>query len=97
MSPPLPRAADIREARAAEIGVAVAVVLIIALLVIPLPPLLLDIFLSASIGLSLVVLLVALYTTDPLEFSGFPSLLLMLTLFRLSLNVSSTRLILGRG
>ena len=88
---------DMRRARIAEVGVAIAVVFVIALLVVPLPPFLLDLFLALSIGLSLVVLLAALYTTDPLEFSSFPALLLLLTLFRLALNVSSTRLILGQG
>ncbi len=78
----------------AEIGLALAVVLIISLIVIPLPPALLDLCLAASIGLSLIVLLVSLYTTNPLEFSSFPTLLLLLTLFRIGLNVSSTRLIL---
>ncbi|MCX5767517.1 MAG: flagellar biosynthesis protein FlhA [Gemmatimonadetes bacterium] len=88
---------DVRRARIAEVGVAVAVVFVIALLVVPLPPFMLDLFLALSIGVSLVVLLAALYTTDPLEFSSFPALLLLLTLFRLALNVSSTRLILGQG
>ena len=86
-----------RGARTAEIGVALAVVFIIALLVVPLPPFVLDLCLSLSIGISLVVLLVSLYTTDPLEFSSFPALILLLTLFRLALNVSSTRLILSEG
>ncbi|AHG87741.1 flagellar biosynthesis protein FlhA [Gemmatirosa kalamazoonensis] len=81
----------------AEIGMAVAVVLVVALLVVPLPPVLLDLSLATSIGMSLVVLLVSLQTTDPLEFSSFPALLLVMTLFRLALNVSSTRLILSRG
>ena len=85
------------EGRFAEMGVAVAIVLVIALLVVPLPAFLLDLFISLSIGVSLVVLLAALYTSDPLEFSSFPSLLLLLTLFRLALNVSSTRLILSEG
>jgi flagellar biosynthesis protein FlhA len=83
--------------RRAEIGLAIGVVFVIALLVVPLPAFLLDLFLATSIGLSLVVLLVALYTTDPLEFSVFPAMLLLLTLFRLALNVSSTRLILSEG
>src|SRR5215212_5134757 len=83
--------------RNAETGLAVAVVFVIALLIVPLPPFLLDLFLATSIGLSLVVLLTTLQTTDPLEFSSFPALLLLLTLFRLSLNVSSTRLILAQG
>ena len=85
------------EGRTSEIGMMVAVVLVIALLVVPLPPFLLDLCLAASIGVSLVVLLSALQTTDPLEFSSFPALLLVLTLFRLALNVASTRLILSEG
>ncbi|MDQ8153272.1 MAG: flagellar biosynthesis protein FlhA [Gemmatimonadota bacterium] len=89
--------AQTRGAKTAEIGVALAVVFIIALLVVPLPAFVLDLCLSLSIGISLVVLLVALYTTDPLEFSSFPALILLLTLFRLALNVSSTRLILSEG
>ena len=88
---------ETRGARTAEIGVALAVVFVIALLVVPLPPFVLDLCLSLSIGISLVVLLVSLYTTDPLEFSSFPALILLLTLFRLALNVSSTRLILSEG
>jgi flagellar biosynthesis protein FlhA len=83
--------------RNAEMGLAIAVVFVIGLLVVPLPPALLDLFLATSIGLSLVVLLTALQTQDALEFSSFPALLLLLTLFRLALNVSSTRLILSRG
>jgi flagellar biosynthesis protein FlhA len=83
--------------RMAETGMAVAVMLVVGLLVVPLPPVLLDLCFALSIGLSLVVLLVSLNTTDPLQFSSFPSLLLISTLFRLALNVSSTRLILGRG
>ena len=83
--------------RRSEIGVALGIVAIIALLVVPLPGIMLDLFLALSIGLALVVLLVALYTTDPLEFSVFPAMLLILTLFRLALNVSSTRLILSTG
>ena len=55
----------------AELGIAAAVVLVIALIVVPLPPVLLDLCLAASIGLSLVVLLVSLYTTNPLDFSSF--------------------------
>jgi flagellar biosynthesis protein FlhA len=81
----------------AEIGLAIGVVFIIAVLIVPLPSLLLDLFLVTSISLSLVVLLAALYTTEPLEFSSFPAVLLLLTLFRLSLNVASTRLILTHG
>ena len=81
----------------AELGLAIGVVFIIALLIVPLPPVLLDLFLAAAMGISITVLLVALYTTDPLEFSSFPALLLILTLFRLALNVAGTRLILAEA
>ncbi|HYD52451.1 MAG TPA: flagellar biosynthesis protein FlhA [Gemmatimonadaceae bacterium] len=94
-APALP--APIATRRMAELGLAIAVVFVIALLMVPLPPLLLDLLIASSIGISLVVLLVALNTNDPLEFSSFPQLLLLLTLFRLGLNVSSTRLILTDG
>lgn len=70
---------------------------ILALLVVPLPPLALDFLLSLSLTLGLLILLVAIYTERPLDFSVFPSLLLMVTLLRLGLNVASTRLILLRG
>src|ERR1051326_4143505 len=93
---PLPIAKS-NAGRNAEVGMAIAVLFIVALLMVPLPGVLLDLMLATSIGMSLIVLLVALYTTDPLEFSAFPSLLLLLTLFRLALNVSSTRLILSNG
>ncbi len=93
---PLP-IAESNSRRNAEVGLALAVLAIVALLMVPLPGVLLDLFLATSIGMSLVVLLVALNTTDPLDFSGFPSLLLLLTLFRLALNVCTTRLILGTG
>ena len=83
--------------RTAELGLAIAVVFIIALLIVPLPPFLLDLFLAMSLGLSLVVLLTTIQTTEALQFSSFPALLLLLTLFRLALNVSSTRLILSEG
>src|SRR3954464_831521 len=93
---PLPIAGS-NTRRNTEVGMAIAVLFIVALLMVPLPGVLLDLMLATSIGMSLVVLLVALNTTDPLEFSGFPSLLLLLTLFRLALNVCSTRLILTDG
>ncbi|HUX32333.1 MAG TPA: flagellar biosynthesis protein FlhA [Gemmatimonadaceae bacterium] len=83
--------------RAADAGLAAAVVFVIALLVVPLPPFFLDLFLATSIGASLAMLLTVLQTVDALEFSSFPALLLLFTLFRLALNVCSTRLILGRG
>ena len=74
-----------------------AVLVILGLMVIPVPPILLDILLTFSISFSVTVLLVSLYIKQPLQFSSFPSLLLILTLTRLSLNVASTRLILSKG
>lgn len=69
----------------------------VLLLVMPVPALLLDVFLAASIGISLLMLLIIIYVKNPSEFSGFPTLLLAITLFRLALNVASTRLILMDG
>ena len=74
-----------------------AVIAIVGLMIVPLPPLLLDLLLSIDIGLSVVLLLTAIYVRNPIEFSVFPSLLLLLTLLRLSLNVAGTRLILLHG
>ncbi len=76
---------------------AAAVMVILGLLVIPVPPVMLDMMLTFSISFSITVLLVALYLKEPLQFNSFPSLLLILTLMRLSLNVASTRLILSTG
>jgi flagellar biosynthesis protein FlhA len=77
--------------------VAVGLVGILMVMIIPLPTLLLDLLLSLGITMSLVILLMSMYNTDPLEFSAFPSLLLLTTLYRLSLNIASTRLILLHG
>ncbi len=76
---------------------ALVVVGILIVMILPVPTFLLDALLTASITLSILILLVALYTESPLEFSSFPTMLLMATLYRLSLNVASTRLILLRG
>ena len=81
----------------AETYLALGVVVIVALLVVPLRPFVLDALLALSFAISIVVLLVTLSARDPLEFSIFPSLLLLITLLRLGLNVSSTRLILSTG
>ena len=79
------------------LGVPLVVMAVIAMMVLPLPAFLLDIFFTFNISLSLMVLLLAIYTLRPLEFSTFPSVLLVTTLLRLSLNVASTRLILLHG
>jgi flagellar biosynthesis protein FlhA len=83
--------------RPSQLLVPGVVILVLALMVLPLPPLILDLLLSVDIALSVVLLLTAVYVKDPIEFSVFPSLLLLLTLLRLSLNVAGTRLILLHG
>lgn len=80
-----------------DIALAVCVLSILLVLLIPLPTFLLDLLLTLNISISVVMLLGTLYLQRPVEFAVFPSLLLMLTLFRLSLNVASTRLILAEG
>ncbi|MRG85383.1 flagellar biosynthesis protein FlhA [Salinibacillus xinjiangensis] len=80
-----------------DLSVLSAVILIIVMLVVPLPGWLLSVFILLNISLALIVILVAMNTTEALEFSIFPSLLLLLTLFRLGLNVSTTRSILSEG
>ncbi|HHY17300.1 MAG TPA: EscV/YscV/HrcV family type III secretion system export apparatus protein, partial [Firmicutes bacterium] len=76
--------------------VSIFVVLIVAMMVVPLPAFLLDILIAANFSIAIAILLLTMYTQEPLEFSVFPSLLLIMTLFRLAINVSSTRLILLR-
>ena len=80
-----------------DILVAVMVLAVILLIIVPLSPDLLDIFLITNITLSLLILLTTLFTKKTLEFSTFPTVLLIVTLFRLALNIASTRLILGNG
>jgi len=77
--------------------VAVGVVAILMVMIIPLPTIILDLLLSFNIAVGLLILLMSMYNTNPLDFSAFPSLLLITTLFRLSLNIASTRLILLHG
>jgi flagellar biosynthesis protein FlhA len=79
------------------IAVAVALIGVLGLMLLPLPPLLLDLFLSLSIALSVIILITAVFVIKPLDFSIFPSLLLITTLFRLSLNIATTKLVLLRG
>tara|TARA_B100000749_G_scaffold280894_1_gene280471 strand:- start:22908 stop:25004 length:2097 start_codon:yes stop_codon:yes gene_type:complete len=80
-----------------DLLLAFALIGTLILMIVPLPPVMMDIALTLSITAGLLILLVALYTEKTLEFSVFPSLLLLTTLFRLSLNVASTRLILTEG
>lgn len=80
-----------------DVGVAFGMVVILGVLLMPMPPMLLDVMLSLSIVLSVMVLMVSLFIRTPLEFSVFPTVLLIATMLRLSLNLASTRLILSRG
>ena len=80
-----------------DILMAIGIVIIVAMMIIPLPPMLLDILLTLNISLSVIILLVCLFIKEPLEYSSFPIILLVATIFRLGLNVSSTRLILLYG
>lgn len=80
-----------------DIVLAIGLVVIVCMMIIPLPAPLLDILLTINISLAVVILLVCLYTQEPLDYSSFPTVLLIATLFRLGLNVSSTRLILLHG
>ncbi len=77
-----------------DVILAVGLVIIISMMILPLPPQLLDVLLTLNISLSVIILLVCLFTKEPLEYSSFPIILLISTIFRLGLNVSSTRLIL---
>ncbi|MCP4693265.1 MAG: flagellar biosynthesis protein FlhA, partial [Desulfobacterales bacterium] len=83
--------------RNTDIAMALAVVVVLMIMIMPLPPMILDLMLSFNITFTLIILLVGMYILKPLELSSFPSILLLLTLFRLSLNVASTRLILLHG
>ncbi|MGM0370208.1 MAG: flagellar biosynthesis protein FlhA [Bacillota bacterium] len=75
----------------------IAVIIVVVMFMIPLPTFILDLLLTLNISFSLTILISAIYLTNPLELSVFPSLLLVATLFRLGLNVSTTRLILGQA
>ena len=81
----------------ASISLPIGILVLVAMMVLPLPPSLLDTFFVTNILLSLLILMVAMHTHRPLEFSSFPTLLLIATDLRLGLNVASTRVILGKG
>jgi flagellar biosynthesis protein FlhA len=91
------RAGPFRRPTTASLVLPVALVAVVFIMVIPLPAMLLDLLLAVSISLALVILLVGVYAEAPLQFSTFPSVLLVVTLFRLALNVASTRMILLHG
>lgn len=83
--------------RSRDVLLGVGVLMIVAMMIIPIPPLLLDMLLALNIAFAVIILLVTLFAEEPLDFSVFPSILLIVTLYRLALNVSSTRLILLDG
>ncbi len=84
-------------AKNSDIMMAIAVVGIILMLIIPMPPELLDVLLVFNIALAIIILIISIYIAEPLEFSVFPTMLLVCTLFRLALDISSTRMILLYG
>ena len=79
------------------LGAPLIIVMLLALLILPLPPFVLDLFFTFNIAFSLIILLVVVYISKPLEFAAFPTVILVATLLRLSLNVASTRVVLLRG
>lgn len=83
--------------RSKDLVVVVFIMAILAIIIVPLPSYLLDFFLTISIALSVLIILIGLYIAKPTDFSAFPTLLLMVTLFRLALNVATTRMILSNG
>jgi flagellar biosynthesis protein FlhA len=80
-----------------EVGLALGVILIVVLLIVPMPSMVLDLLLAISITVSVLILMTALMIKKPLEFTAFPTVLLVSTLYRLGLNLASTRLILSHG
>jgi len=80
-----------------EVLVAIGVISLLGVMLLPLPAFLLDLLLSFSIALSVIILITSIYIQKPLDFSVFPSLLLITTLFRLSLNIAATKVILLKG
>src|SRR3954471_24284207 len=95
--PPVPTTIIAKVFKRADLLLAAGLFGTVLMLVVPVPPFLIDALLALSLGVSLLVLLAILYVKDPPEFSGFPTMLLTLTLFRLALNICSTRQILGNG
>lgn len=83
--------------KSSDILIAVAIILVVLMIIIPVPTQMLDILLSANIALSILILLISMFAKNALEISSFPSILLVTTIFRLSLNVSTTRAILKNG
>lgn len=80
-----------------DIMLAVSIIMVLMIMIFPMPTVLMDLLLALNLGMALLILMVSMYIRHPLQFSVFPGLLLIVTLFRLSLNVASTRLILGEA
>jgi flagellar biosynthesis protein FlhA len=94
----LPTLAEINKGlRSTDVGLAIGIMAIIVVLILPLPPFLLDVLLAVSIVFSVLVLMTALFIQTPLEFSSFPTVLLIAAMMRLALNLATTRLILANG
>jgi len=83
--------------RKSDLGLAIGIMAILVVLILPLPTLLLDVALAFSLSFSILILMTAVFIRKPLEFSSFPTVLLITTMLRLALNLASTRLILGHG
>jgi FHIPEP family. len=81
----------------AELGAPLVIVMVLAMLILPLPAFVLDLFFTFNIAFSLIILLVVVYTLKPLEFASFPTVILLATILRLALNVASTRIVLIEG
>ncbi len=81
----------------AELGAPLVIIMILAMLILPLPAFVLDLFFTFNIAFSLIILLVVVYTIKPLEFASFPTVILLATILRLALNVASTRVVLIDG
>lgn len=88
---------SLRSVGQGNLGIPVLLLMLLAMIILPMPPLLLDIFFTFNIALALVVLLVSVYAMRPLDFAAFPTILLIATLLRLGLNVASTRVVLLEG
>src|SRR5688572_11015484 len=87
----------VNKSRLAQIGIPVSIVLVVVMMVVPLPAFMLDMLIAINLTAGVVILLTSMYVKRALDFSVFPALLLVATLFRLALNVSATRLVLTDG
>ncbi len=97
MPPPKEGPSPVSFKRMTQLSVPIGIVLIIVMLVVPLPAMVLDLLIAFNISVALLILLTSMFVHRPLDFAAFPSVLLVLTLFRLALNVSATRLVLIDG